>query len=132
MIALLSIKPEFVREIFQGQKRYEYRKKAFAKNVTKVIVYSTKPVGMIVGEFSVKDILKLHPSELWDKTRNYSGISKQYFNEYFNGRDEGYAIHIEKPTLYEHPINPHEVFGSFTPPQSFMYVQEAFISKLNK
>lgn len=61
MKVLLSIKPEFVREIFQGRKKYEYRKNIFTKHVTKVLVYSTKPEGMIVGEFSVRAILNDTP-----------------------------------------------------------------------
>ena len=51
MKVLLSIKPEFVKEIFEGRKKFEYRKSIFTKDVTSVIVYSTKPEGMIVGEF---------------------------------------------------------------------------------
>ena len=41
MKVLLSIKPEFVREIFAGNKKYEYRKAIFTKNVNQVVVYST-------------------------------------------------------------------------------------------
>ena len=124
MKVLLSIKPEFVHEIFQGRKKYEYRKSVFSKHVTKVVVYSTKPEGMIVGEFSIKRILQYTPKELWDKTHNNSGISKQYFDEYFEGRDKGYALQIENPVLYEEPINPFELFDSFIAPQSFRYINE--------
>lgn len=67
MKVLLSIKPEFVREIFQGRKKFEYRKNVFTKHVTQVVVYSTKPEGMIVGEFSVKKILSDTPEKLWEK-----------------------------------------------------------------
>ena len=55
MKVLLSIKPEFVQEIFTGKKKYEYRKAIFTRSVDKVVVYSTKPVGMIVGEFTVEN-----------------------------------------------------------------------------
>ena len=44
MKVLLSIKPEFVQEIFTGKKKYEYRKAIFTRSVDKVVVYSTKPV----------------------------------------------------------------------------------------
>ena len=78
MKVLLSIKPEFVREIFQGRKKFEYRKNVFTKHVTQVVVYSTKPEGMIVGEFSVKKILSDTPEKLWEKTSFVSGISKVF------------------------------------------------------
>ena len=124
MKVLLSIKPEFVHEIFQGRKKYEYRKSIFAKHVTKVLVYSTKPEGLIVGEFSIKAVLQYPPKELWERTCEDSGISKQYFDEYFEGRDKGYALQIENPVLYREPVNPFEIFDSFTAPQSFRYISE--------
>lgn len=129
MKVLLSIKPEFVHEIFQGRKKFEYRKSIFSKHVTKVIVYSTKPEGMIVGEFSIKSILQYEPKELWKKTHNESGISKQFFDEYFEGRDKGYALQIENPILYEEPIDPFKIFDVFVAPQSFRYIKEEDYSK---
>ena len=55
MKILLSIKPEFVEEIFSGRKKFEYRKAIFTnKKVTSVIVYSTMPVGKIVASLPLK------------------------------------------------------------------------------
>lgn len=131
MKVLLSIKPEFVREIFQGRKKYEYRKNIFTKHVTKVLVYSTKPEGMIVGEFSVREILNDTPEKLWEKTSAVSGITKEFFDQYFEGRDKGYALQIEEPILYKKPINPFEMFSSFVAPQSFKYIEEESEPTLN-
>ncbi len=131
MKVLLSIKPEFVREIFQGRKKYEYRKNIFTKHVTKVLVYSTKPEGMIVGEFSVRAILNDTPEKLWEKTSAVSGITKEFFDQYFEGRDKGYALQIEEPILYKKPINPFEMFSSFVAPQSFKYIEEESEPTLN-
>ena len=96
----------------------------FTKHVTQVVVYSTKPEGMIVGEFSVKKILSDTPEKLWEKTSFVSGISKEFFDQYFKGRDKGYALQIENPVLYKKPINPFDVFTSFVAPQSFKYLEE--------
>lgn len=53
MKVLLSIKPEFVEKIFSGEKRFEYRKSIFKQqNIDTIVIYSTMPVGMIVGEFN--------------------------------------------------------------------------------
>ena len=104
MKVLLSIKPEFVQEIFTGKKKYEYRKAIFTRSVDKVVVYSTKPVGMIVGEFTVENILNDTPSTLWDQTHKDSGITKDFFDQYFEGRTHGYALKISSPRLYEEPI----------------------------
>lgn len=122
MKVLLSIKPEFVHEIFHGNKRYEYRKAIFTKKVDKVVIYCTKPVGLIVGEFSVEQILEESPKKLWEKTHEHSGITKAFFDQYFDGRNRGYALKILSPRLYENPINPFELFSTFVAPQSFKYI----------
>lgn len=125
MIALFSIKPEFVDKIFSGEKLYEYRKAIFKNKVRKIVVYSTKPVGMIVGEFDVEEILEDCPKLIWKKTKKHSGVNLSFYNEYFSGRDKGYAINIGKKRLYDSAINPFEVFDSFTAPQSFFYLDES-------
>jgi predicted transcriptional regulator len=123
MKALLSIKPQFVEKIFNGEKKFEYRKTVFAqKNIKIVVVYATMPVGKIVGEFSIEEILEHTPTELWAKTKEYSGIAKEFFDEYFDGRSKAFAIKIKETTLYDIPINPYESEERFTPPQSFSYI----------
>lgn len=125
MIALFSIKPEYVEKIFSGEKHYEYRKAIFKNNVKKIVIYCTKPVGMIVGEFEIEDILEDCPKSIWKKTKDYSGVSRTFYDEYFSGREKGYAINIGTKRVYESAINPFEVLDSFTPPQSFIYLDEA-------
>lgn len=122
MIALFSIKPEYVDKIFSGEKSYEYRKAIFKNEVRKVVVYCTKPVGMIVGEFDVNAILEDCPTVIWNKTKENSGVQHEFYAEYFNGQSKGYAIIIGKKTRYSTAINPYEIFESFTPPQSFRYL----------
>lgn len=80
---LLSIKPQFVKAIFEGSKRFEYRKSIFKdKNINKVIIYSTMPVGKIVGEFDIECILEEHPIKIWNLTKQDSGITDKFFFEY--------------------------------------------------
>lgn len=123
MKVLLSIKPQFVEEIFNGNKKFEYRKSIFKrKDITSVVIYSTMPVGKIVGEFDIEDILEEHPKKLWEKTKNYSGITEDFYDSYFTGRDKGYAIKIKSLNKYDEPKCPHEMYGNFTAPQSFKYV----------
>lgn len=124
MKIILSIKPEFVKEIFAGRKKYEYRKTMFTKSIDSVIIYSTMPEGKFVGEFLIDKIEVDTPSALWSKTNQASGISKQYFDQYFNNRKKGYAIKIASIKKYSKPINPHSVIDSFVAPQSFRYLKD--------
>lgn len=131
MKALLSIKPQYVEKIFNGEKRFEYRKVIFAnKNIKTVVVYSTMPIGKIVGEFSIDEILEFSPSELWEVTKDFAGIDKQFYDEYFEGKKKAFAIKIKKATLYKIPINPYGLEEKFTAPQSFLYIESKSSIKL--
>lgn len=124
MKVLLSIKPEFVHQIMNGNKLFEYRKRVFRKEVESVIIYSTMPEGKLVGEFTIDTIIEETPQVLWKKTSKYSGISKEYFMEYFNGRDKAYALKIKKFTPYLEPVDPKETFENFVAPQSYKYIDD--------
>ncbi|MDD4520156.1 MAG: ASCH domain-containing protein [Alphaproteobacteria bacterium] len=123
MKVLLSIKPQFVDKIISGEKLFEYRKAIFKNpNISTVVIYSTMPVGRIVAEFSVENILKGAPDEIWEKTKKYSGISKNFFFEYFKERNVACAIEIKKLKVYKKPIDPYKRYNNFTPPQSYLYL----------
>lgn len=123
MKLLLSIKPEYVEKIFDGTKRYEYRKCAPKRpGIQTVIVYSTQPVGQIVGEFDIEGVLCDEPSLIWDNTREQSGIDEAFFEQYYKGREQAVAIKIGETRLYPEPVNPNDLIKDFVAPQSFRYV----------
>lgn len=125
MKVLLSIKPEYVDRIFAGTKRYEFRRRPFTNRTVKtVVVYATKPVGKIVGEFDVETIIGQPPEDLWSETAAFSGISRDFFDSYFDGRRIAYALKIGDVRPYSVPIAPEAVMENFTPPQSYMYVSD--------
>ena len=103
MNAILSIKPEFVKEIVSGRKRYEYRKAIFRQPVEKVYIYASAPVGRVVGEFEPVKILIGEPTEIWEKTKAYSDITKEFYKEYFCGRSVAYAIEIKNLVIFDEP-----------------------------
>ncbi|HEU4328225.1 MAG TPA: hypothetical protein VFS21_34125, partial [Roseiflexaceae bacterium] len=119
------IRPEFVRKIFDGSKRYEYRKRVFCnKSVKSIIIYATKPIGMIVGEFSLDEIVEDTPLGLWRKTKKFSGIDYSFYQKYYQGYEKAVALKIGVVKQFTVPVNPRDVFDHFTPPQSFMYVTD--------
>ena len=123
MKVLLSIKPEYASRIFDGSKRYEYRRTIFKnKEVNGVIVYASDPIRRIIGEFEIEDILHDKPQALWVKTKNHAGISEKRFFEYFANKFKGYAIKIKETRMYNAPL-PLNSFMVFSPPQSFMYLR---------
>ncbi|NWK99178.1 hypothetical protein DM806_26670 [Sphingobium lactosutens] len=126
MRVLLSIKPEHVENIRRGIKTFEFRRRIFARrDVRTILIYCTRPVGRLIGEFDIADILEDEPEALWASTADGSGISKDFFDSYFEGRTRGYALQIGALRIYDEPICPSEWFDNFTPPQSYMYVGPA-------
>lgn len=125
MKVLLSIKPEFVEEIVGGRKKFEYRKNIFKRaDVSSVVVYATKPYGKVVGEFEIERIIEEKPNKLWELTQDFSGITHQFFDEYFKDRETGFAIQIREFIEYDEPIElKHYDNRIKVAPQSFLYLE---------
>lgn len=124
MKAILSIKPQFVEKILSGEKKFEYRKKVFKQAVDTVIIYSSAPSQKFVGEFKVKNILHSDTKEIWNMTKDNSGISYKYYKSYFSNHKEAYALEIIDLKIYDTPINPSDILPNFKPPQSYCYIKE--------
>jgi predicted transcriptional regulator len=123
MNVILSIKPEFAEKIFDGTKKYEFRRTIFKnRQVEKVIVYASSPVKKIIGEFEIDQIISLDLLSLWNKTCEYSGITKDYFDEYFVNKDYGFAIKIKNIKKYITTKCIREDYN-LIPPQSFLYLR---------
>ena len=117
MRVLLSIKPEFAFKIFDGTKRYEFRKVIFKNpNIKTVIVYASSPVQQVIGEFEIEDIFSFEPDAIWKMTKKYSGIY-----EYFAGREIAHAIKIKNTKKYRNPLSIKDDFN-VVPPQTFVYL----------
>lgn len=123
MKVLLSIKPEYADKILSGEKRFEFRKSIFKKEgIRTVIIYATMPVGKVIGEFNIKNILSDKPEFIWDRTRDLSGITKSFFDSYFYERSKAYAIEVESVKKYDTPICLSDIKTGLKAPQSFTYI----------
>ena len=111
MKVLLSIKPEFADKIFNGTKKYEFRRSIFKKKEVKtVVVYASSPVQKIIGEFEIETIIKEKVNRLWNLTKDFSGISEEYFFEYFINKAKYHwimntCICRESMSCKNYPIN---------------------------
>lgn len=122
---LLSIRPAFAEAILAGTKTFEFRRRIFRDlGVRRIILYASSPIGKVVGEFEVETVLNMEPRKLWAATSRGAGISRAYFDSYFDGRSAGYALKIRNPKRYIHPLDLDSDFGIAHPPQSFRYVAE--------
>lgn len=121
MKVIMSIKPEFANKIFDGTKKFEFRRTIFKnEQVRKVIVYASSPVQRVIGEFEIERIITDNLQDLWSLTQFDSGITEEYFYEYFSDKEMGYAIMIKATKKYKQPRKLKEEYN-VVPPQSFVY-----------
>jgi predicted transcriptional regulator len=123
MKVVLSIKPEFAYKIFDGSKKYEFRKSIFKnKDVKSVIVYASSPVQKVIGEFEIGEIINQDLDTLWNLTKDFSGITEDFFYSYFSEKEYGFAIKVKNKKIYKNPKCLQKDFD-LHPPQSFAYVK---------
>ena len=119
----MSIKPEFANKIFDGRKLFEFRKALFRDpSIKTIVVYASSPVQKVIGEFEIDDILQSNPRNIWELTKEQSGISSEYFFSYFSGRNIAYAIKVKNVRRYDKPLSLKENFNVH-PPQSYLYLK---------
>jgi predicted transcriptional regulator len=122
MRVLLSIKPEYAFKIFDGTKRFEFRKVIFKNpNIKTVVVYASSPVQQVIGEFEIDEILSFDPEIIWKMTKKFSGISEVFFFKYFANKNIAHAIKIKSTKKYLRPLSILKDFN-VVPPQSFVYL----------
>lgn len=123
MKVLLAIKEEFATKIFDGTKKYEFRKSIFKdERVTTVVVYVSSPVQRVIGEFEIDRVYRGEPEMIWERTKKHSGISKEFFDLYFAERDSAYAIKIKKTKRYRRPKVLMDDYNIAFAPQSYVYL----------
>lgn len=123
MKVVLSIKPEFAYKIFDGSKKFEFRKAIFKKNGVKtVVVYASSPVQKVIGEFEIGEIFNNDLETLWNLTKEHSGITEDFFYDYFSEKEKGFAIQVKNKKKYKEPKCLRADFN-LHPPQSFAYLK---------
>lgn len=118
---LMSIHPEYVDQILQKNKKFEFRRTRPRRRPDHVVVYATAPVSKIVAEFKVKEIIELELDNLWDYTKWSAGIKKQDFMKYYKDKVSGYAYEIEEVIEYKIHKDLSD-YGVLNAPQSFIYL----------
>ena len=120
MNIILPINPKHVKKIISDEKKYEYRTRIPKNPVDKIIIYETAPTKKVVAEAEIIEIISLPPKTLWEETKDFSGITKEFFDQYFKNKDIAYAYKLGKIKVYDTPLDLSD-FGLKSVPQSFVY-----------
>lgn len=120
---LLSIHPEHVKKIIDGEKKYEFRKRGARISPDKIVIYATSPMKVIIGEVDVLDILQDTPENIWAQTQEKAGVSRDFFDNYFKEKQEAIAYQLGELNLFT-PAKTLDEYGISFPPQSFVYLND--------
>jgi len=125
MDAIMSFKPQYADRILNGTKKFEFRKRIPKRidEIDKVFIYSAFPIQMVIGHFTVKEVHKMNPLELWLHTWKQAGIEINDFQQYFQDKEFGYAIEVDEVTIYQKPLLFKEIDPTGKVPQSFKYIK---------
>lgn len=118
MNLIISIKPQFVEKILSGEKRYEFRRRIYKKEVDKIYIYQTLPDAKIVAYFKPGKIIKDTPEGLWKNLKDVSGTTEESLMAYLHDKTEAYAIEITDLVILETPLIPEGIQA----PQSYKYI----------
>lgn len=122
---IISIKPEYATKIIDGEKKIELRRK-FPLQETEggiALIYASSPIQKIIGYAIIKEVKKLTINDLWKKFGKQACVTKNFFMEYFDGLDEGFALILDSPVKLEAPLGIRRMESEFSvsAPQSFRY-----------
>ena len=123
MKLLLSIKPLFVKGIINKEKIYELRRNFTKKQIDKIVIYESAPISRVVGEFEVEKVLHESLENLWDITKDFSCVDREFFEKYFNWKEYWYAIKIKNPKRYKKPKLITDYWMK-RPPQSYAFIEK--------
>lgn len=125
---ILSIKPCFTNEIYQGNKPVELRKRIGNefKAGAKLYIYSSSPQKAISGHALIHKIETLPISQIKEQYLEVACISAHAFDDYYRGHESGILIWLRDIVRYTTalPLAQLKKKG-FTAPQSFCYVSSA-------
>ncbi len=118
---IISINPVHVDNIIKGIKKYEYRRIAAKHDVSSIIIYETTPIKKVVAEAEIIEVLEMNPEDLWELTKDKSGINKKFFDAYFKNKQVAYAYKLGEIKVFDEPKLLLD-YGIKNAPQSFVYI----------
>jgi len=130
-VALMSIMTKHSKKIFDGTKKWEFRKippRIGTEDVLEIVVYSSKVEKAIVGKFKAGRILYCSFNELMRITEYENDKEAvEWFSSYYKGKELCCAIEVQNPVKYKEPIKLNIVnneIPTFRPPQNFIYIND--------
>lgn len=91
--ALISIRPHYVEAILSGEKTVELRRRIPSiREGSRLWIYSTKPVGALVGTAEVIAITSGSPEAIWEAHHESVGVCREQYDAYYGRARVAYGI----------------------------------------
>lgn len=130
---VLSIKPGYAELILAGSKTVEFRRVWAAESVDTIAIYASAPIQRLVGIVKVAEVVRAKPTTLWGYcSKRGGGLSKAELSAYLDGKDTGFAVLLMDARRFSQSVDPRKIIKDFSPPQSFRYLANTEIRKLEK
>lgn len=123
-VIAIAIKPKFAHAILTGQKSVEFRRNGAPKDISHLVLYSTKPDQKILGYCEVRKCIVDTPNKLWENYGKYGFINKKDFKFYYEGYDIGRCYIINKSFEFLRPVPVFKCKSFKSAPQSFVYLEQ--------
>ena len=120
--AILSLQPKYAEAIIEGSKTVEFRRTIFQKDTQRIYVYSSAPTKMILGYFTIFEVIQETPKNLWNRFHEVGGIDEVAFFKYFEDTDLGFGIVIDQVIVFENPIDPIDFIKDFNGRGTYIYL----------
>lgn len=98
-----------------------------------VLLYASSPTMTLVGQGEVKKIEVSSLDRIWQRHGPQTGITREEYDEYFNGLDQAVAIVLTNVRRLERPRPLDDLrrrLNGFRPPQSYRYLDSGQVSAL--
>lgn len=121
---IVSIKPEFCKAIYAGDKLVELRKSVGDNFVpgARLYIYTSSPEKAITGEAIIERVQRLTVADIKERYLASACISEQNFNQYYLGRAFGHVISLASVRKYKVAASLDELRKlGFYAPQSYSY-----------
>ena len=122
-LLLMSIQTKYANEIFNGNKRYEYRKSTIGDNNLnkKIFIYSAGVDKAIIGYMIVDKVLCGDVKFIIEETNPKDNIS-----DYYKSVKKAYALHIKSYFRFKNPItlaDLRKIDKNISLPQYYKYIK---------
>lgn len=127
--AVLTIRQPWADRIMSGLKRYEFRRKAPAREIDGLYIHIAGTGPYAQGFVGVNCVRTDTPEALWEWCAQYAaivpvGVSREDFFEYFDGCEEATAISLAPDPIVLEPPVLLSYLGLKGAPQSLAYAKE--------